>query len=67
MSPAFQHGRECQPDNRHEDAAGGFCPRSSLPACTMLFTEDDAPLLKKWIVKRLENTYVKNLPERFFW
>jgi hypothetical protein len=23
----------------------------------MLFSEEDAPLLKKWIVKRLENTY----------
>jgi hypothetical protein len=25
---------------------------------TMLFPEEDAPQLKKWIVKRLENTYV---------
>jgi len=24
----------------------------------MLFSEEDAPELKKWIVKRLENTYV---------
>jgi hypothetical protein len=24
----------------------------------MLFSEQDAPQLKKWIVKRLENTYV---------
>lgn len=24
----------------------------------MLFSEEDAPHLKKWIVKRLENTYV---------
>ncbi len=24
----------------------------------MLFSEEDAPQLKKWIVKRLENTYV---------
>lgn len=23
----------------------------------MLFSEEDAPLLKKWIVKRLEDTY----------
>lgn len=25
----------------------------------MLFPEEEAPLLKKWIVKRLENTYVQ--------
>jgi hypothetical protein len=29
----------------------------------MLFTEEDVPLLKKWIVKRLENTYVNLLHE----
>jgi hypothetical protein len=27
----------------------------------MLFSEQDAPQLKKWIVKRLENTYVLEL------
>jgi hypothetical protein len=27
----------------------------------MLFSEQDAPQLKKWIVKRLENTYVSEL------
>jgi hypothetical protein len=25
---------------------------------TMLFPEEDAPLLKTWIVKRIENTFV---------
>lgn len=29
----------------------------------MLFAEEDAPHLKKWIVKRLEDTYVKLLPK----
>ncbi|RDA95219.1 hypothetical protein CP533_1832 [Ophiocordyceps camponoti-saundersi (nom. inval.)] len=28
----------------------------------MLFSEDDAPLLKAWIVKRIENTWAKEAP-----
>lgn len=28
----------------------------------MLFPEEDAPLLKAWIVKRIENTYAATLP-----
>jgi hypothetical protein len=31
----------------------------------MLFPEEDAPLLKAWIVKRIENTYVILLLERY--
>jgi hypothetical protein len=32
-------------------------PESGFTVITnMLFSEEDAPLLKKWIVKRLENT-----------
>jgi hypothetical protein len=29
---------------------------SATVLTNMLFSEEDAPLLKKWIVKRLENT-----------
>jgi hypothetical protein len=55
-----QHFRECHIDNlnRHKDSAGAYCSRCSLTASTMLFPEEEAPLLKKWIVKRLENTCV---------
>lgn len=32
----------------------------------MLFPENDAPVLKDWIVKRLENTYVAPIVKRVF-